>query len=420
MASENKRLRIAITGGGLAGAALVNALIKYPHIEVHIYESAPEFSERGAAMGLAKNSQNALDEIGPSVKDALVRAGAVPMNSTRGAVASGPNAGKIIFDLVADVPPQGVHRAAFLKQLLAPVAREVMHNNKKLVKVEDAADGSIILFFQDGTKEFADLLVGADGVHGYVREHILGADHPALEPTFAGFWDCRALVPFSKAKEVLGEEYFKDNRRYIWSGDGGMFMHDVLDNGKTVQCVASKVTNEDWNPKEWKRDLDRDALENAFASWTNSPIVKNMIELLLQNPELQAFAQWDHHIDAPIYYRGRVCMIGDAAHAMTPYHGAGAGQAIEDVMILETLLGEVTEPSQLDAAVKAYDEVRRPRAQRVVQSSNSTGRIMCGKGPDVGLDVDKLRAALGPRWAFLHEFDQKEHKKRALASFRGI
>lgn len=61
--------------------------------------------------------------------------------------------------------------------------------------------------------------------------------------------------------------------------DGGMFMHDVLDNGTMVQCVASKVTDEDWDPKEWKRDLDREALENAFASWTNSPIVKNMIEV---------------------------------------------------------------------------------------------------------------------------------------------
>jgi len=88
MASENKRLRIAITGGGLAGATLINALMKYPHIDVHIYESAPEFSERGTAVGLAKNSQNALDEIGPSVKDALVAAGAVSMNSTRGAIVS--------------------------------------------------------------------------------------------------------------------------------------------------------------------------------------------------------------------------------------------------------------------------------------------------------------------------------------------
>jgi len=93
-----------------------------------------------------------------------------------------------------------------------------MHTNKKLVNIEDADDGSLILCFRDGSKEYADLLVGADGVHGHVREHILGADHPALEPVFAGFWDCRTLVPFEKAKEVLGEEYFKEHRRYVWSG----------------------------------------------------------------------------------------------------------------------------------------------------------------------------------------------------------
>lgn len=93
-----------------------------------------------------------------------------------------------------------------------------MHTNKRLVQVEDADDGSLILKFKDGSKEYADLLVGADGVHGYVREHILGADHPALKPVFAGFWDCRTLVPFEKAKEVLGEEYFKEHRRYVWSG----------------------------------------------------------------------------------------------------------------------------------------------------------------------------------------------------------
>lgn len=210
-------------------------------------------------------------------------------------------------------------------------------------------------------------------------------------------------------------------------------MHDVLDNGKMVQCVASKVTDEDWDPKEWKRDLGREALEGAFGSWTNSPIVKNMIkvgsragysleanrsQLLSLDPELQAFGQWDHHVDAPTFYKGRVCMIGDAAHAMTPYHGAGAGQAIEDVMILETLLGKVKEVSKLEAAVRAYDEVRRPRAQRVVQSSNITGRIMCGRGPEVGLDIDKLRSTLGPRWMFLHGVDQKAYKRTALIAFR--
>jgi salicylate hydroxylase len=85
-ASENRRLRIAISGGGLAGATLINALMKHAHLDVHIYESAAEFSERGAAVGLAANAQAALSEIGPEVREALERAGAVLMNSSRAIV----------------------------------------------------------------------------------------------------------------------------------------------------------------------------------------------------------------------------------------------------------------------------------------------------------------------------------------------
>jgi hypothetical protein len=80
---ETLKLRIAIVGGGLAGATLMNALTNYPHLDVNIYESAPEFSERGAAVGLSENAQRAMSELGPNVREALGRAGAVQMNSTR-------------------------------------------------------------------------------------------------------------------------------------------------------------------------------------------------------------------------------------------------------------------------------------------------------------------------------------------------
>jgi salicylate hydroxylase len=77
------RMRIGIIGGGLAGATIANALVQLPYIGVHVFESAPEFSERGAAVGLSTNAQRALDEILPSSKQLLEKAGAVPMNSTR-------------------------------------------------------------------------------------------------------------------------------------------------------------------------------------------------------------------------------------------------------------------------------------------------------------------------------------------------
>jgi salicylate hydroxylase len=181
-----------------------------------------------------------------------------------------------------------VHRAAFLKELLEPVPRENMHASKKIVEIKEAEDGGVLLHFKDGSKEHFDALIGADGIHGYARQHILGAGHPALKPVFAGFWDCRFLVPIERARKALGEEYFEEERVYNWVGDGGMFLHGIVNNGELVQCIAA-VADEDWSPAEWKRDLDKNTLKKFFAHWTNSPIAKGMIEVsrgLLNCPSL--------------------------------------------------------------------------------------------------------------------------------------
>lgn len=76
-------LRVAIIGGGLAGVTLANALVQTPHLDVQVYESAPEFSERGAAIGLSGNALAALKHVVPSADEALRKAGAVTMNSSR-------------------------------------------------------------------------------------------------------------------------------------------------------------------------------------------------------------------------------------------------------------------------------------------------------------------------------------------------
>jgi len=113
-------------------------------------------------------------------------------------------------------------------------------------------------------------------------------------------------------------------------------------------------------------------------------------------------------------------MIGDAAHAMTPWQGSGAGQAIEDVMILDALFSKIEKNTEVVAAFKAYDAVRRPRSQKVVDSSAGTAKILCGKEPDIGLDPDKIREATRPRWGFIFALDYKEHKKDALARFDSL
>lgn len=82
------KIRIAVIGGGIGGACIANALLNIPHIDFDVYEAGPEFTQRGAAIGLAVNAQKALDQIVGSAKDLLHEAGGVPMNRVRGMMVS--------------------------------------------------------------------------------------------------------------------------------------------------------------------------------------------------------------------------------------------------------------------------------------------------------------------------------------------
>ena len=190
---------------------------------------------------------------------------------------SGPNASKLIFDLADKEPTLIVHRAALLRELLRAVPRDIMHVNKKLVKIEHVGHGEILLHFKDGSIASTDAIIGADGVHGHVRQYILGSENAAVNAVYAGWWTCRTLVPFDKAKKLLGEEYFQEDRQYGWIGDGGFMMHDILDDGKTVQCIGA-VAAEVWGSDDWTKAINRRILDDSFATWYDGPVAKGMVE----------------------------------------------------------------------------------------------------------------------------------------------
>ncbi|KAI4150841.1 MAG: hypothetical protein LQ340_003864 [Diploschistes diacapsis] len=304
------KLRIAISGGGLAGAAIANALFRQPHLDVHVYESAKEFSESGNAIGIAINAQRALSMIVPDADNLYRRVQAMQKSSTRFRTSGRDQSHRSRGE------EQGytIHRAALLRELLAPLPQESLHADKKLEKIEEFNDGSLKLQFQDSSSTVVDTLIGADGIFGSVREHILGSD-PSL---------------------LVDQE----------------------------------------------------------------------------NPS--AFAQWEHR-DAPTYVKDRVCVAGDAAHAMTPWQGSGAGMAIEDAVILGTVFSAVKTREQIGNALKAYDAVRRPRTQRVAESSRRTGRILSGLEDGVRLDFQKMHDALASRWEYIYDFDLGKHTEEALA-----
>lgn len=172
-----------------------------------------------------------------------------------------------------------VHRASLLRELLAPLPGEILHANKQLDVIEQL-DEEVVLTFKDGSRRTFDAVIGADGIFGTVRSHVLGDDSAKLSASPAGFWDCRALISMQKAKEVLGPQYFQDDRQYGWNGDGGFVMHDVLENGSLVQCVMAAV--EDNPSHERSKPLTKDFLTEVFSNWLDGPIAKGMIEVKWQ------------------------------------------------------------------------------------------------------------------------------------------
>ncbi|TQV97903.1 salicylate hydroxylase protein [Cordyceps javanica] len=408
------KIRVAIIGGGLGGTCMANALINKTHLDIHVYESAPEFSERGAAVGLADHGIGALEAIIPAARQVVLdKAGAVPSNSSRLMLASGPHAGKKIIDLPTSDRNVIVHRAALLSALIAPLPRDALHVSKKLESV--SAQGSrLVLTFSDGATETFDAIIGADGIFGSVRKHVLQDAASVHTATPAGFWDCRYLVPFEKAKEKLGSQYFAEHRQYGWCGDGAFIMHDVLDNGETVQCVVSAVEQD--QPEDRSRPLTREILQQTLKTWFEGPIAKNMMDLLLESSDLKAYSQWEHK-STPTYAQASICIMGDAAHATTPWQGSGAAMAIEDAAVLGALLGHVKMPGEIAIAFRVYDQVRRPRAQKIIDSSKAAGNLMCGQGLAASADADAMRTLLGGRWDFITDFDINQEMDKAVTQF---
>lgn len=277
-------IRIAITGGGLAGASLIFGLLKHPHLDVHIFESAPAFRETGASVGIGRNALSALDLLGASA--CMQRAGALPQQGSRFLLAQGPDAGDsgvMIGEIKATDDKRLmsiVQRAAFLRELLADVPSERMHPSKKVARVDFAGEaqgqGPVRLHFRDGSTHECDILVGADGIHSVVRGIIL-KDDPSAQPRNTGWCGMAVGKPYEIARDILGKEFIDvedlyvlaarklpdrashnashclltrlDSHSYSWAGEGAFLRHGISNQGVChtsypihVSCVALKTS----------------------------------------------------------------------------------------------------------------------------------------------------------------------------------
>lgn len=132
---------------------------------------------------------------------------------------------------------------------------------------------------------------------------------------------------------------------------------------------------------------------------------------LMEKPDV--WALFDHP-PAPTFYQGRLCLMGDAAHATTPHQGAGAGQAIEDSYILSGLLSKVNSAHDLEKAFKAFDQIRRPRTQKVVTTSRQASDLYEFENEEIGFDLEQLSHLLNTRLKWIWEEDLPAQLNQAI------
>ena len=148
-----------------------------------------------------------------------------------------------------------------------------------------------------------------------------------------------------------------------------------------------------------------------YASW--GPHVQKIIRAM-QKPDIWALF---YHLPCSTYYKGRVCLLGDAAHATTPHQGAGAGMCIEDSLILSVLLKEAQAIEDVDKAFKAYDEVRRERSQKNVVTSKEAGTLYDFELE--GDDLDKIELNFRQRMKWIWDIDLESEVERAKKLYHG-
>ncbi|MFD6102152.1 FAD-dependent monooxygenase [Nocardia salmonicida] len=324
-----------VVGGGIGGMAAALALAGRGW-SVEVLERAPEVAEVGSGISLWSNALRALDALG--VGDTVRAQGMAEVSAgirdDRGRWLSRTDVATLRARFGA---PVVIHRARLLDILRAALDEGSVRTGVTVREVR--TDGTVV--HSAGTA-CADLVVGADGIRSVVRRAVCGD----VAPRYAGYTAWRAVVDIDEALTEFGETW----------GRGARFGMAPLADGR-VYCFAvyNAVENATGSLAE-VRDL--------FENW-HHPI-----------PALLAAADPDTvlHNDIydlpalPTFTAGRIALLGDAAHAMTPNLGQGGCQALEDAVVLGRLAGE---PDGL----ARYDRERRPRTAMITERSARIGIV---------------------------------------------
>ncbi|GAB7352213.1 hypothetical protein MBLNU459_g2686t1 [Dothideomycetes sp. NU459] len=416
MSSPQKEYSIAVVGGGIGGLCTAIGLLS-KGIPTIIYESAAAFAEIGAGVSFGPNAARAMSMIDPRIEAGFRKCAtnnAWPENqnywfSFRRGQDLTSKVGSPICDLWCSTGQTSVHRARYLDEVIKLVPPEVARFGKRIKDVDDCGD-HVVLRFEDGTEATHSAVIGCDGVKSRIRQILLGVDNPAAHPQFTGKYAYRGLIPMDDAARVMGDELARNSQMYL--GKDGHILTFPIEKGRTMNVVAFR-TKEDgkWDDEQWVKPMQKADMYREFKGWVEST---HAIFGLMQKPDVWALFDT---ASAETYTKGRICILGDAAHASTPHQGAGAGMAIEDALIMSSAMALVDDSKDIPRAFQVFDAMQRPRSQKLVTTSREAGMLYEMQLPGVGEDVEKIKEHLSRRMKWLWDVDLDARVKEAKEMF---
>jgi salicylate hydroxylase len=347
---------IAIVGGGLAGLGTAHALKAFG-LHAEVYEAAPALAEIGAAVNTSPNATKALQAIGLGDQIAAVAnpsAGIFTRNMQTGEPVEFRDLRK--EPLRYGAPHYTFHRADLLNVLAESVDPASIHLDHRLTAIEER-DSAIKLSFANGAVIEPEIVIAADGVRSPVRQALYGDDNP----TYTGQMVWRALL---KGSDVP-PEVLEPNGHIQWVGPGCHFIAYYIRGTELVNIVTQEDTDK-WVAEGWSTRGDPDEMRRSFPN--PEPRLAKLMSIVTECSKWGLFTR-------PLtenWGRGRIQLIGDAAHAMLPNAGQGACQAFEDAYILARWLAAEDNPVD---AFRHFRRVRIPRVHAVQRLSIANARL---------------------------------------------
>jgi salicylate hydroxylase len=343
---------VVIVGGGIGGLFAANALIGQG-LRVSVYEQASALGELGAGVFVTPNAVRHLERVGlgPAVEKWGARVGrgsfyfrhdGTPIAPVQVTDASGWNA------------TFGMHRADFVDFLAAHLPAGTIHTGHRAIGFEQNDDVACVRFANGATAE-AGVVVAADGIHSELRPYVF----PPSKPVFHGTISYRGLV----SRERLPN--WPMDRWQMWAGPSRHFLVFPVRHGTMVNYVGFVPADEEMK-ESWSAPGDPAVLRREFEGW--DPHIGNVLQ---QVDNTFRWALYDRE-PLPTWTKGRLTLLGDAAHPMLPHLGQGANQSIEDGMALATILSQV-DTSAVPASLLAYDRLRRERVAEIQRGARQNG-----------------------------------------------